>query len=144
MSELRALLTAGLRPGVYRWQTDQTADQVRREVVEAGWDFVLLDTTAIHDKTGFLDLCATAFDLPRWFGRNWDALADALSDHSTGAPEIVLWEGLHHLLEHDHDTVDMALQIFTEDITNSGQLRVLVHEPADARTPDLLSSLPVL
>ena len=144
MSELRALLTAGLRPGVYRWQTDQTADEVRREVVEAGWDFVLLDTTAIHDKTGFLDLCATAFDLPRWFGRNWDALADSLSDRSTGEPEIVFWSGLQHLLEHDHDTVDMALQIFTEDITNSGQLRVLVHEPADARTPDLLSSLPVL
>ena len=144
MSDLRALLTAGLRPGVYRWQTDQTADQVRREVLEAGWDFVLLDTTAIHDKTGFLDLCATAFDLPRWFGRNWDALADSLSDRSTGEPEIVFWSGLQHLLEHDHDTVDVALQIFTEDITNSGQLRVLVHEPTDAETPDLLSSLPVL
>ena len=98
----------------------------------AGWDFVLLDTTAIHDKAGFLDLCATAFDLPRWFGRNWDALADSLSDRSTGEPEIVFWAGLQQLLEHDHDTVDVALQIFTEDITNSGQLRVLIHEPADA------------
>jgi RNAse (barnase) inhibitor barstar len=144
MSNLRALLTEGLRPGVYRWQTDRTPDEVRREVVAAGWDFVLLDTSAIHDKTGFLDLCATAFDLPRWFGRNWDALADSLSDRSTGEPEIVLWAGLRHLLEHDHDTVDMALQIFTEDITNSGQLRVLLHEPVDAETPDLLSSLPAL
>jgi RNAse (barnase) inhibitor barstar len=144
MSSLRALLTEGLRPGVYRWQSDRTTEQARLDVVGAGWDFVLLDTTAIHDKTGFLDLCATAFDLPRWFGRNWDALADSLSDRSTGEPEIVLWAGLQHLLEHDHDTVDVALQIFTEDITNSGQLRVLVHEPTDAETPDLLSSLPVL
>jgi RNAse (barnase) inhibitor barstar len=144
MTDLPTLLTEGLRPGVYRWQSDLTPDEVRRDVADAGWDFVLLDTTEIHDKSGFLDLCATAFDLPRWFGRNWDALADSLSDRSTGEPEIVLWEGLHHLLDHDHDTVDVALQILAEDTTNSGQLRVLIRERSEADTPDLLSSLPVL
>jgi RNAse (barnase) inhibitor barstar len=144
MTDLPTLLSKGLRPGVYRWQSELTPDQVRRDVAAAGWDFVLLDTSEIHDKTGFLDLCATAFDLPRWFGRNWDALADSLSYRSTGEPEIVLWDGLRHLLEHDHDTVDVALQIFHEDTTNSGQLRVLVHEPPEAETPDLLSPLPVL
>jgi RNAse (barnase) inhibitor barstar len=143
MTDLRPLLIKGLRPGVYRWQSDAAADQVRRDVAGAGWDFVLLDTSEIHDKSGFLDLCATAFDLPRWFGRNWDALADSLSDRSTGEPEIVLWRGLDHLLEHDHDTVDVALQIFTEDITASGQLRVLI-QLEHAQTPDLLRSLPEL
>jgi RNAse (barnase) inhibitor barstar len=143
MSDLHKLLTDGLRPGVFRWRSDETPDQVRREVVGAGWDFVLLDTTEVHDKAGFLDLCATAFDLPRWFGRNWDALADSLSDRSTGDREIVLWAGLHSLLDHDHDTVDVALQIFTEDIANSGQLRVLVLEPPTAKTPALLSTIPV-
>ncbi|MFF1816898.1 barstar family protein [Kribbella sp. NPDC058245] len=141
MTDLRALLTKGLRPGVYRWQSAHTTDEVRREVAAAGWDFVLLDTSDIHDKAGFLDLCATAFDFPRWFGRNWDALADSLSDRSTGEPEIVLWTGLEHLLEHDHDTVDVALQILTEDTTNSGQLRVIVKDPPKA---DLLSALPAL
>jgi RNAse (barnase) inhibitor barstar len=144
MTDLRTLLTEGLRPGVYRWPSAATADQVRREVTGAGWDFVLLDTGEIHDKTGFLDLCATAFDLPRWFGRNWDALADSLSDRSTGEPEIVLWSGLHHLLEHDHDTVDVALQIFAEDTNSCGQLRVLIQETGQDGTPDLLESLPVL
>jgi RNAse (barnase) inhibitor barstar len=144
MTDLPTLLSKGLRPGVYRWRSDLTPDEVRRDVATAGWDFVLLDTSEIHDKTGFLDLCATAFDLPRWFGRNWDALADSLSDRSTGEPEIVLWDGLRHLLEHDHDTVDVALQIFSEDTTNSGQLRVLVHEPPEAEASDLLTSLPVL
>ncbi|WP_433168112.1 barstar family protein [Kribbella sp. CA-247076] len=143
MTDLRPLLTKGLRPGVYRWQSDAAADDVRRSVAEAGWEFVLLDTSEIHDKAGFLDLCATAFDLPRWFGRNWDALADSLSDRSTGEPEVVLWSGLHHLLEHDHDTVDVALQIFAEDTTASGQLRVLV-QLQQAETPDLLKSLPEL
>lgn len=141
MTSLRALLEEGLRPGVYRWPSAPSADDVRRDAEAEGFGFVLLDTGEIHDKSGFLDLCATAFDLPRWFGRNWDALADSLSDRSTGSPEVVLWTGLLNLLEHDHDTVDVALQIFNEDTTNSGQLRVLI---AEATTPDLLRSLPVL
>ncbi|MDX6240526.1 MAG: hypothetical protein QOG10_5346 [Kribbellaceae bacterium] len=93
MSDLRTLLNDGLRPGVYRWQSQQTVDKVRRDVAAAGWNFVLLDTGNVHDKAGFLDVCATAFDLARWFGREWDALADSLSDRSTGEPEVVLWEG---------------------------------------------------
>lgn len=144
MSRLRELLAEGLRPGVYRWPSAPPADDVRRAAAAAGFGFVLLDTGEIHDKAGFLDLCATAFDLPRWFGRNWDALADSLSDRSTGEPEVVLWTGVRHLLEHDHDTVDVALQIFAEDTTNSGQLRVLIAETDETDVPDLLSSLPVL
>jgi RNAse (barnase) inhibitor barstar len=144
MTSLRALLVEGLRPGVYRLPSDRSADEVRGDAAAAGWGFVLLDTSDIHDKSGFLDLCATAFDLPRWFGRNWDALADSLSDRSTGEPELVLWTGLRNLLEHDHDTVDMALQIFAEDTNSAGQLRVVLLESTGAKTPELLSSLPVL
>ncbi|MET7284092.1 barstar family protein [Kribbella sp. NPDC005582] len=144
MTDLRTLLTEGLRPGVYRWQSSLGADDVRREVAAAGWDFVLLNTTDVHDKAGFLDVCATAFDFPRWFGRNWDALADSLSDRSTGEPEVVLWTGVEHLLEHDHDTVDVALQIFAEDSSNSGQLRFLMQELPKADSPALLSALPTL
>lgn len=142
MTELRTLLTKGLRPGVYRWKADLTVDQVRREVEAAGWNFVLLDTTSVNDKAGLLDVCATAFDLPRWFGRNWDALADSLGDRSTGEPEVVLWEGWRELLDHDHDTVDVALQIFTEDANESGQLRVVLREADDV--PDLVREVPVL
>jgi RNAse (barnase) inhibitor barstar len=142
MTDLRTLLSDGLRPGVYRWRSKLTTDQVRRAATDAGWGLVHLDTTAVHDKAGFMDVCATAFDLPRWFGRNWDALADSLGDRSTGEPEVVLWDGWRELLDHDHDTVDMALQIFTEDANESGQLRVLLREAADV--PDLVTALPVL
>ncbi|MDX6282686.1 MAG: hypothetical protein QOH03_3757, partial [Kribbellaceae bacterium] len=42
----------------------------------------------------------------------------------------------------DHDTVDVALQIFTEDANESGQLRVLLREADDV--PDLVTEVPVL
>ncbi|TCC50384.1 barnase inhibitor [Kribbella pittospori] len=142
MTELCTLLCKGLRPGVYRWRSDLSTEQVRRGVTAAGWNFVLLDTTGVHDKAGFLDVCARAFDLPRWFGRNWDALADSLRDRSTGEPELVLWEGWRELLDQDHDAVAVALQIFAEDANESGQLRVFLREAKDV--PDLVSEVPVV
>ncbi|MGP3770949.1 barstar family protein [Streptomyces sp. SDT5-1] len=44
------------------------------------WTVRQVDLTGATDKTAFMDRCAAALGLPEWFGRNWDALADCLSD----------------------------------------------------------------
>jgi len=41
---------------------------------------VTLDLDGVTDKAGLMDRCARDLPLPDWFGRNWDALADVLSD----------------------------------------------------------------
>ncbi|MEU8763889.1 barstar family protein [Streptomyces sp. NPDC048659] len=43
-------------------------------------DPVVLDLYGVADKAAFMDRCATTLALPDWFGRNWDALADCLTD----------------------------------------------------------------
>lgn len=47
---------------------------------------VTLDLDGVTDKAGLMDRCARDLRLPDWFGRNWDALADVLSDPG-------LWSG---------------------------------------------------
>ncbi|MEW2528707.1 barstar family protein [Streptomyces sp. NPDC047071] len=47
-----------------------------------GWSTVALELSGVRDKDAFMERCATAFALPEWFGRNWDALADCLTDLS--------------------------------------------------------------
>jgi hypothetical protein len=46
----------------------------------AGLSTVSLDLTGVSDKRAFMDRCARALALPDWFGHNWDALADCLTD----------------------------------------------------------------
>jgi hypothetical protein len=135
VSRLGGLLEDGLPPGVYRLRSAGDPDDVQADVERSGWNFVLLDTTGVGDRTGFLDVCATAFDLPRWFGRNWDALSESLSDRSTGEPEVVLWVCWESLAAGDLDAFDVALQVFAEDALGTGQLRVLLPEAED---PDLV------
>ncbi|WP_405852542.1 barstar family protein [Streptomyces sp. NBC_00090] len=43
-------------------------------------DAVVLDLAGVTDKAALMDRCAVALALPAWFGRNWDALADCLTD----------------------------------------------------------------
>ncbi|MET9394370.1 barstar family protein [Streptomyces sp. NPDC006624] len=46
----------------------------------AGRIVVVLDLDGVTDKAGLMGRCARDLALPDWFGRNWDALADCLSD----------------------------------------------------------------
>ncbi|MFI9646838.1 barstar family protein [Streptomyces sp. NPDC052040] len=41
---------------------------------------VALDLDGVADKAALMERIAVALDLPPWFGRNWDALADSLTD----------------------------------------------------------------
>ena len=52
-----------------------------------------VDLDGVTDKAGLMDRCARDLRLPDWFGRNWDALADVLSDPGVW-PEGALDEGL--------------------------------------------------
>ncbi|MET7487822.1 barstar family protein [Streptomyces sp. NPDC005538] len=54
---------------------------------------VTLDLDGVTDKAGLMDRCAEALGLPGWFGRNWDALADSLGDHTVW-PEGAVEQGL--------------------------------------------------
>ncbi|MFC9931090.1 barstar family protein [Streptomyces sp. NPDC127190] len=54
---------------------------------------VTLDLDGVTDKAGLMDRAARALALPDWFGRNWDALADSLGDHTVW-PEDAVERGL--------------------------------------------------
>ncbi|MCQ4080131.1 barstar family protein [Streptomyces sp. RB6PN25] len=41
---------------------------------------VVLDLDGVTDKAAFMDRCARSLRFPEWFGRNWDALLDCLTD----------------------------------------------------------------
>ncbi|MFJ2825719.1 barstar family protein [Streptomyces toxytricini] len=49
---------------------------------EAGWATVRVDLGGVRGKAELMRRWEEALELPHWFGRNWDALADALGDLS--------------------------------------------------------------
>jgi hypothetical protein len=76
MGELSQRLQDASRSGVYR---APRADDIASAVVGSG---LALVKVKFEDKQELLRGIAAAMDFPRWFGENWDALEDCLSDLS--------------------------------------------------------------
>ena len=99
-------------PGVYRVDGSGalpgTLAAAARPRGLAAW---VLDTAGAPSKAAFLDRCAHALALPAWFGRNWDALTDALRDlrAPAGTGALVLWV---HAGALEPEVLDVALDVF--------------------------------
>jgi Barstar (barnase inhibitor) len=82
---------------------------------EVGFTVFDVDLAAVQSKSEFLAAIAQAIAAPEWFGKNWDALADALCDLSwkpSPGYALVLHNGLNtfNLLEHDHEIAKEILE----------------------------------
>ena len=74
-SKLRARLTDPARSGVFRVSHDR---DIRDALSTGGVD--LVPVTLGHVKEAMLEAVAKSLGFPDWFGGNWDALEDSLTD----------------------------------------------------------------
>ncbi|MFI1202291.1 barstar family protein [Streptomyces sp. BHT-5-2] len=79
---LAAVLDGRTPAGVLPWPADRPVADALAAARAAGWHAAALDLAGAADKAAFLDRCADALDFPGYFGHNWDALADCLTDLS--------------------------------------------------------------
>lgn len=77
MSKLRERLEDGARSGVYRASSDAEVRDAMRGSAVAVTPVAL---PAGADKKALLAAIAAALSFPDWFGGNWDALEDCLTD----------------------------------------------------------------
>ncbi|MBQ1067839.1 barstar family protein [Micromonospora sp. D75] len=61
-------------------------------------DGVPVSGVAGRTRAGLHEALAGALDLPDWYGRNWDALADALADRLDAGPLTVVVSDAAYLL----------------------------------------------
>ena len=91
MSKLLQRLSDAAKSGVYRARHG-------RDIVEAlrrsNLRVVHIDLAGACDKSALIERIARALDFPSWFGGNWDALEDCLSDlsWSSGEGHVLLIE----------------------------------------------------
>ena len=103
MQQLAALLARRTPSGLYRLQTRVPAARLARRFAASGWHAGLIDGRAVTAKPALLGALAAALRFPAYFGANWDALADSLTDLSwLPAPGYAL------LIDHAAPLIDHA------------------------------------
>jgi hypothetical protein len=80
MNAIASILTGVVPPGIYRLPLHQPAASLRGAIEQVGWRVFYLDGQAIHDKASFLTAAASAMSFPPYFGRNWDAFEECVTD----------------------------------------------------------------
>ncbi|MBI4756401.1 MAG: barstar family protein [Betaproteobacteria bacterium] len=76
-----ALLREPGRAGVYHLPSTG-ADDMLAAAEAMGLAVLRVDLTGVRTKAALMDAMGRDLDLPAWFGRNWDALEDCLTDLS--------------------------------------------------------------
>ncbi|MEU6252854.1 barstar family protein [Streptomyces sp. NPDC047043] len=77
---LTQVLSGHTPPGVLSWPAELPAHRALDEARAAGWETAVVELSGVLDKAGLMAASAVALRLPDWFGANWDALADCLTD----------------------------------------------------------------
>ena len=78
MQDWRKQLNNPSAGGVYRLTAPY--DEVQRAATASGLEFVRIDLSAARSKSAWMNQFAMALHFPDWFGHNWDALTDALTE----------------------------------------------------------------
>ena len=111
MSGLAALLAGRSKPGIYTWHSGFEVEDVRHTVEHAGWTFAYVDGLKAQTKQEFLTHIGEALSFPEWYGKNFDALADCLTDIDSGNGTVVLWDGWGALARAEPRAFSVALSV---------------------------------
>lgn len=116
--QARDVGTAGMARGVREAiLTDATVADVVVQAQALGYIVFDVDLGGCYDKEGLLDRTARALSFPEWFGRNWDAWFDCLTDLSwqPRAPGyVLLLRRVARLRQTAPEALDTALAILED------------------------------
>lgn len=78
------------------------------------YKYIYIDGVTINDKQSLLVVIAAALKFPDYFGKNWDALVDCLSDLDEWIPSsgyVVIFDNIDNLVENAHEEFQTFLEI---------------------------------
>lgn len=117
LRRLRDLAEGTSGPGVYRMSGGALAGTAMSVIVDSGRRCLTIDGTHATNKERFMDACQVGLALPEWFGRNWDALADSLTDLDLGPNGAIIVYGRADVLAvTDPQVWAMAVDVFSDAV----------------------------
>jgi hypothetical protein len=117
MSGLAAVLAGRRSPGVYLWRSNTPASEVAHAVQRARWHPLILDGRSVTSEEQLLDAIAATCGFPSGSGRNWDALADCLTDLSWLGPThgfLLLYDGWGMLARTEPEAWSATRSVFED------------------------------
>ena len=110
MDKLQVLLDSGYKPDVYVLESDLAVDIIRHMIEQAGYNFFYLDGKRIVSEQDFFQEAQQALAFP-YFGQNWDAFDDCVSDMSwvpLAKGNVILYDEFEQFAQNDLNGFKLA------------------------------------
>jgi RNAse (barnase) inhibitor barstar len=113
MQLLDDILQGDRKLGLYRLTTEINLDSLSLALQEHGWKLFYLEGTQITNKLEFLQACASVMDFPSYFGSNWDAFEECVTDPGivSSKRSILLYNQPEFFAQNDPSQWSTAVQI---------------------------------
>ncbi len=113
--ELDETLPLAGRAGVFSLPAGDTA-LINEAATALGMAVFRVDLAGCGDKDEVLGQIAAALQFPAWFGCNWDALTDCLTDMSwrEATGYVLILENLGEFQSRDEDEFDTFIEVLSE------------------------------
>jgi hypothetical protein len=113
MEELIALLHGDRAPGLYRLETAIAPEEVAALCQEQDCQLFYIDGSIITSKSTFLQQFAQVMQFPDYFGHNWDAFWDCLTDLEWIPSDryVILYDQPEGFSQHEPQEWETALDI---------------------------------
>jgi RNAse (barnase) inhibitor barstar len=137
MGKLIDRLKDPTRSGVYRARrVDDVFDATRGSDL----DIARIALHGVRDKPALLEAVARVLEFPDWFGGNWDALEDCLTDLSwrTTGGHVLVFEGAQGLARDDFGVLIDLLSSTAEYWAGRGRPFFAVFVDGPAKLPPLM------
>ena len=121
MKTLQPILTASRPPGIYRLRSRARASSIQKAFTESGWRSFFIDGLFVDDKASFLHTAAAALRFPRYFGRNWDAFEECITDLEWAPAKkgyVILYDDVVHFARHAPQDWRTARAILHDAVTD--------------------------
>lgn len=82
MHEWNGLFASYHNSGILHAERIEEESAIRAAAIESGLDYARIDLHDVNNKQQVLQAIAAALEFPEYFGMNWDALYDCLTDMS--------------------------------------------------------------
>jgi len=116
VKKLSDILSEYQMSGVFRLEDAASIKELEELAKQFSYSFFHLDGTNIDDKERFLNHAAAALRFPNYFGANWDAFEDCLTDMSWHETHgfVILYDHFETFAEHSPDQFKRALEILRD------------------------------
>ena len=98
--------------GLYAVGGAAAFEKIGRLAVSSGLKYIYIDLATVKDKQAFLKILAERLAFPAYFGMNWDALKDSLTDMRPAGGWVIAFDNVKGFAKADPAGMDTAREIF--------------------------------